>query len=111
MLPIELDLREDTATESERRLDRLVEAMLVQNWEHAWEAHIDKVRAGVRGCISVAECSREHLVLRLELDMNFVANRKFPVLHHAAVLLAALLPFTRCLVLQARFDREVHSLG
>ena len=36
VLPVELDLWEDTATEGEGRLDGLVEAVLVENWEHAW---------------------------------------------------------------------------
>ena len=111
VLPVELDLWEDTATEGEGRLDGLVEAVLVEDWQHAWQSHIDKVRAGVRGCRCIAEGSREHLVLRLELDVDFIADGKLPVFHHAAVLLAAFLSFTRGFVLEARFDGEVHGLS
>ena len=57
VLSVEFDLREDTAAEGEGCLHGLVEAVLVQDWQHAWKTHINEVCACVRSCVGFAECS------------------------------------------------------
>lgn len=48
VLPVELDLRQDATTKSQRGLNGEVKALLIQHWEHAWQAQIHEVSVSVR---------------------------------------------------------------
>jgi len=47
VFPVELDLRQDAPSESERSLDREIEALLVENGEHTWKTKIDEVGVSI----------------------------------------------------------------
>ena len=44
---VKLDLRQDTSTKGERRFNRLIEAVLIQDRQHSWKCQINEV------CMSV----------------------------------------------------------
>ena len=62
VLAIELDLRKNATTEGERSFDRLVEAVLVQHWQHAREGKINEVGMSIWCSVGFTERCREHFI-------------------------------------------------
>ena len=112
VLPVKLDLREDAPSKSQSCLNRLVEAVLIQHWQHTRQSKINKVRMRVGAGICLAESRGEHLVLRLDLHVDSEPDSQLPVFHQLLVPLATDLSLAWGLVLESvDWGGEVHAVS
>ena len=79
IFPVEPRVAIDLCPQAETGADRLLDAIAVDDGQHAGHGRIDKADLGVRLCPKRCGCPGEKLRLRENLGVNFHPDHDFPV--------------------------------